>query len=211
MRRATGTSPSTGQPRATPVVTPEATYPRAGCRRPRDHGAFRIQGKDRPLVLFTVAGRNLSISTSGGAMDTTILPPFFWCVRRDGMPRDKGRTRPVRTTEDRSDDGEQGAKMTTTAGALPRQGPRSDIRVIALAQRLAGPSCGHRLADFGAEVIRIEPPGKRDPMREWGRDGATASRSGGRWWRATRGRGCSTCARPRASRRCAISSPGPTS
>jgi crotonobetainyl-CoA:carnitine CoA-transferase CaiB-like acyl-CoA transferase len=28
--------------------------------------------------------------------------------------------------------------------------------------------CGHLLADFGAEVIKIEPLGKADPMRRWG-------------------------------------------
>lgn len=33
---------------------------------------------------------------------------------------------------------------------------------------LAGPFAGHRLADFGAEVIKVELPGAGDPMREWG-------------------------------------------
>jgi formyl-CoA transferase len=56
----------------------------------------------------------------------------------------------------------------------PRQknsfGPLADIRVIEMGQLLAGPFCGQLLADFGAEVIKIEQPGAGDPMREWGRE-----------------------------------------
>ncbi len=47
--------------------------------------------------------------------------------------------------------------------------PLDDIRVLELGAFLAGPFCGQLLADFGAEVIKVEPPGKGDPMREWGR------------------------------------------
>ncbi len=39
-----------------------------------------------------------------------------------------------------------------------------------MGQLIAGPFCGQLLGDFGAEVIKIEPPGKGDPMREWGRE-----------------------------------------
>jgi formyl-CoA transferase len=46
----------------------------------------------------------------------------------------------------------------------------TDLRVIEMGQLLAGPFCGQLLADFGAEVIKIEPPGIGDPMREWGRE-----------------------------------------
>jgi formyl-CoA transferase len=39
-----------------------------------------------------------------------------------------------------------------------------------MGQLLAGPFCGQLLGDFGAEVIKVEPPGTGDPMREWGRE-----------------------------------------
>jgi succinyl-CoA--D-citramalate CoA-transferase len=60
----------------------------------------------------------------------------------------------------------------------PRR-PLDDLRVLELGAFLAGPFCGQLLADFGAEVIKVEPPGKGDPMREWGRH-----RHQGRtlWW-----------------------------
>ncbi|MEZ5267255.1 MAG: CoA transferase [Microthrixaceae bacterium] len=57
--------------------------------------------------------------------------------------------------------------------------PLSDLRVLEMGQLLAGPFCGQLLADFGADVIKVEPPGVGDPMREWGRE-----KSGGKslWW-----------------------------
>ena len=58
-------------------------------------------------------------------------------------------------------------------------GPLEGVRVIEMGSLLAGPFCGQLFADFGAEVIKVEPPGKGDPMREWGRH-----RKEGRtlWW-----------------------------
>ena len=58
-----------------------------------------------------------------------------------------------------------------TATRDPRlSGPLTDLRVIEMGQLLAGPFCGQLMADFGAEVIKIEQPGKGDPMRQWGRE-----------------------------------------
>ncbi len=48
------------------------------------------------------------------------------------------------------------------------EGPLAGVRVIEMGQLLAGPFTGSRLADFGAEVIKVETPGGGDPMREWG-------------------------------------------
>jgi len=58
-------------------------------------------------------------------------------------------------------------------------GPLHGVRVIELGQLLAGPFCGQLLADFGAEVIKVEPPGVGDPMREWGREKAHGKTL---WW-----------------------------
>lgn len=49
------------------------------------------------------------------------------------------------------------------------QGPLRGLRVVEMGQLIAGPFCGQLLGDMGAEVIKIEPPGQGDPMRDWGR------------------------------------------
>jgi formyl-CoA transferase len=56
-------------------------------------------------------------------------------------------------------------------------GPLTDLRAIEMGVLYAGPFCAQLLGDFGAEVIKVEDPGKGDPMREWGRaDGPKL------WW-----------------------------
>ena len=58
-------------------------------------------------------------------------------------------------------------------------GPLAGIRVIECGVLLAGPFCARLLADFGAEVIKVEAPHKGDPMRTVGQslvDGKSL------WW-----------------------------
>ena len=50
----------------------------------------------------------------------------------------------------------------------PLKGPLSGVRVIEMGQLVAGPFVGSRMADFGAEVIKVESPGRGDAMRHWG-------------------------------------------
>ncbi len=46
-------------------------------------------------------------------------------------------------------------------------GPLSGLRVLELGQLIAGPFTTKTLGDLGAEIIKIEPPGTGDPLRQW--------------------------------------------
>jgi formyl-CoA transferase len=52
------------------------------------------------------------------------------------------------------------------------------VRVIEMGQLIAGPFAGKTLGEFGADVIKIEPPGSGDPLRNWRliKDGTSV------WW-----------------------------
>ncbi len=45
--------------------------------------------------------------------------------------------------------------------------PLEGIRVVEMGALIAGPFCAKILGEFGAEVIKIEPPGQGDPLRKW--------------------------------------------
>ena len=64
--------------------------------------------------------------------------------------------------------------MSNTANTQALQG----LKVLEMGQLIAGPFAAKTLADFGAEVIKIEPPGNGDPLRKWRllKDGTSV------WW-----------------------------
>ena len=41
------------------------------------------------------------------------------------------------------------------------------VRVVEMGQLIAGPFAGKTLGEFGADVVKIEPPGAGDPLRNW--------------------------------------------
>jgi formyl-CoA transferase len=57
--------------------------------------------------------------------------------------------------------------MSAAAPSSTRTGPLAGLKVIELGQLIAGPFAAKTLADFGAEVIKIEPPVGGDPLRQW--------------------------------------------
>jgi formyl-CoA transferase len=65
----------------------------------------------------------------------------------------------------------------TTLQDIPR-GALAGVRVIEMGQLIAGPFAGKTLGEFGADVIKIEPPGAGDPLRNWRliKDGTSV------WW-----------------------------
>src|SRR5579884_645434 len=54
-------------------------------------------------------------------------------------------------------------------GAEARPPPLDGVRVVELGTLIAAPFATRVMADFGAEVIKVEAPGEGDPLREWGR------------------------------------------
>ncbi len=69
-------------------------------------------------------------------------------------------------------------QSTPSGAGPPGQGPLAGMRVIETGAFIAGPFCAHLLADWGAEVIKVEPPGGGDQLREWG----ARYRGVGLWW-----------------------------
>jgi crotonobetainyl-CoA:carnitine CoA-transferase CaiB-like acyl-CoA transferase len=69
--------------------------------------------------------------------------------------------------------------LASAFGSVDGKGPLQGLRVLDAGTMIAGPLAATHLADFGADVIKIEQPGIGDPMRHW------APMKNGRslWWK----------------------------
>ena len=55
--------------------------------------------------------------------------------------------------------------------------PLDGVRVLDLSRMIAGGVAGMLLADFGADVVKLEQPGAGDPLRQWTVEGQPL------WWK----------------------------
>ncbi len=63
------------------------------------------------------------------------------------------------------------------SGQQPRAlKPLAGVRILDLSRMIAGGVAGMQLADFGADVVKVEQPGSGDPLRQWTTDGEPF------WW-----------------------------
>jgi len=71
--------------------------------------------------------------------------------------------------------------MNDTLKHVLPQGALDGLRVVEMGQLIAGPFAGKMLGEFGADVIKIEPPGSGDPLRNWRmlQDGTSV------WWQVS--------------------------
>ncbi len=58
--------------------------------------------------------------------------------------------------------------MANEGELVEQKGPLAGLKVLDLTEHMAGPFCTMILADMGAEVVKLERPGKGDSVRAWG-------------------------------------------
>lgn len=107
-----------------------------------------IPGTDRPVLAI-----DLELATQASLLVRSARPTELEAVLSSAVPFSD----PIESTVVMSPD--------SARNTAPR--PLAGLRVLEVGQLIAGPFAGTLLAYFGAEVIKIEPPGSGDPLRTW--------------------------------------------
>ncbi|HEX5570824.1 MAG TPA: CoA transferase, partial [Ktedonobacterales bacterium] len=74
------------------------------------------------------------------------------------------------------------AEVDEALGRYAGRGPLAGVRVLELGSFVAAPAATRMLADFGAEVIKVEQPGSGDELRQWGEMIAMREGEVSAWW-----------------------------
>jgi hypothetical protein len=134
--------------------------------------AARHEAATRPLA-DAWARRTLLVATVANASDPAVQA--LWAFLAETSLRKRQSVNP-QAVMDAS--GWARCTLPPMDTTTPAAGPLAGLKVLELGQLIAGPFAAKTLADFGADVVKIEPPGAGDPLRKWRllKDGTSV------WW-----------------------------
>ena len=134
-----------------------------------------MQGEGQSSIISHVTAHRVAARGRRQASRTLSLALFSAFARRRATAHPPhAEPRKKRRRERRYTVGRFTPLLPMASPARPLEG----LRVLEMGALIAGPFCAKLLAEFGADVIKLEPPGQGDPLRKWRhvKDGTSV------WW-----------------------------